>query len=325
MAVVLNFFVLVCLAVSLGLWIEILRRWRAGESCIPAEPRAPVPWGPLEIVLAVGIYFLAAQAIVARGGPQPDPPAAPAQQQPPEILAVAQDAVDDDEAPVEKPTDREEKLPPRANAAATGIEFLARQILFQLVTVLGCLAFLIVGTRADRFDLGLPLRHVGRDARLGVVAFVAAAPPTFLLQTLLVQWYPSQHPIVDTLGKNPGPALLAVATILAVIVAPWCEEFFFRVLLQGWLEGADARLRGAPPVADDPPTAPPVWPLFASSAVFAALHAGHGPDPIPLFFLALVLGYLYRQTHRLWPSFVMHACFNATSMIAFALSLGEGS
>jgi len=41
---------------------------------------------------------------------------------------------------------------------------------------------------------------------------------------------------------------------------------------------------------------PALWPILLSAGLFAALHATHGPDPIPLFLLALGLGYLYQRT-----------------------------
>jgi membrane protease YdiL (CAAX protease family) len=33
-----------------------------------------------------------------------------------------------------------------------------------------------------------------------------------------------------------------------------------------------------------------------------------------LFVLALVLGWLYQRTHRLWPSVALHTALNATSV-----------
>jgi len=48
------------------------------------------------------------------------------------------------------------------------------------------------------------------------------------------------------------------------------------------------------------------WPIFVSSLLFAGMHVGHGADPIPLFFLALALGYLYQQTHRVLPCIILH-------------------
>jgi hypothetical protein len=55
-------------------------------------------------------------------------------------------------------------------------------------------------------------------------------------------------------------------------------------------------------------------PILISSGLFAAAHAGTWPDPLPLFVLALVLGYVYRQTHRLWPSVVLHMLFNGLAL-----------
>jgi membrane protease YdiL (CAAX protease family) len=55
-------------------------------------------------------------------------------------------------------------------------------------------------------------------------------------------------------------------------------------------------------------------PILVSSLLFAVAHFGYGPEPIPLFFLAIVLGYIYQRTHRILPSIVTHATFNAFAM-----------
>jgi membrane protease YdiL (CAAX protease family) len=111
-------------------------------------------------------------------------------------------------------------------------------------------------------------------------------------------------------------------TCLVVIVAPLAEELFFRVLLQGWLEDY-----GAATIVDIEPAVPlaaPRWPIVISAALFALMHLGQGPAPAPLFVLGLAMGYLYRQTHRITPPLVLHAFFNATSMLALALDSGSG-
>lgn len=51
-----------------------------------------------------------------------------------------------------------------------------------------------------------------------------------------------------------------------------------------------------------------------SSAIFALLHWGHGPDWVPLLLLAAGMGYLYQRTHRLLPSLVVHFGLNSLSM-----------
>ncbi len=50
----------------------------------------------------------------------------------------------------------------------------------------------------------------------------------------------------------------------------------------------------------------------------------YAPDPVPLFFLALVFGLLYRRTHRIAPSLVLHMAFNATAVVLmFAGGAGQ--
>ncbi|PHS12995.1 MAG: hypothetical protein COA78_07515 [Blastopirellula sp.] len=75
--------------------------------------------------------------------------------------------------------------------------------------------------------------------------------------------------------------------------------------------------------ADPSPVLSPWWPLpiFISSALFAAMHIGHGPAPIPLFFLALVLGYLYQRTRRLTACLVVHFLVNAQAMCLLFLQI----
>ena len=70
----------------------------------------------------------------------------------------------------------------------------------------------------------------------------------------------------------------------------------------------------------------PVWPVVASSVLFALMHWSHGPDPIPLFLLALALGVIYQRTQRVLPCIVAHALLNATSlaMLYAAVHLDRG-
>ena len=62
---------------------------------------------------------------------------------------------------------------------------------------------------------------------------------------------------------------------------------------------------------------PAAWlPIAISSAIFALMHYSHGPDWIPLTFLAAGMGYLYQRTHRLLPSLIIHILINTCSMLA---------
>ncbi len=59
----------------------------------------------------------------------------------------------------------------------------------------------------------------------------------------------------------------------------------------------------------------PGWlPVVVSAILFSLAHFSNGPDWIPLFFLALGLGYLYQRTHRIQPCLVVHILVNALAV-----------
>ena len=64
-----------------------------------------------------------------------------------------------------------------------------------------------------------------------------------------------------------------------------------------------------------------VVPICISSLVFALLHVGQGAAPIPLFVLALGLGYLYQRTGQLLPCIIVHMLLNGTSMAILWLAI----
>ena len=166
--------------------------------------------------------------------------------------------------------------------------------------------------------LGWGLGELGRDAARGWIASAFIIPPVLAVQAVLTALFPSEHPLISVIKANK--ALLPVAAVLAVLIAPLAEEFFFRVVVQGWLEKIERGLRRGGPGGIGWPRG--VLPVLGSSLAFAAAHFGHGADPVPLFLLALVLGYLYRQTHRLWPSLVVHMTLNAltTALLWYLIS-----
>ncbi|MEO8497215.1 MAG: JDVT-CTERM system glutamic-type intramembrane protease, partial [Planctomycetota bacterium] len=165
----------------------------------------------------------------------------------------------------------------------------------------------------------------------------------------------SHHPLLELLKQDTTGKLFGVVTLLAVVVAPISEEYFFRVLLQGWLErlflfrithdqernrdASSDELDGScgftseqqsgfeplprPRQNLDRSFVASTGPIVISAAVFALMHWSHGPDPAALFVLALGLGYLYQRTHRWLPSVVTHACLNGTTMLLLWFGLDE--
>lgn len=55
--------------------------------------------------------------------------------------------------------------------------------------------------------------------------------------------------------------------------------------------------------------------IYATSLLFAALHAGVWPTPVPLFFLSLALGFVAYRSQSLVGPIVMHSLFNLVSLL----------
>src|SRR5690606_6634546 len=194
------------LAGSAAVWFAICVRWHNESTALPYEPRERVPWNFLGACPAI---WLALQAI---------------------LLAIFQfhDA---------------EEIDPT--------EFLWQALASAIVMaalVVAAVVFLVAMFRATSRDFGLPssFRQFLQDVRLGALGWLAAVVPAVLVQVVLQMIYhdPTQHPLVESILKDPQPAMLIAAFLAAVVVAPLLEEFVFRVLLQGWLERLEDRLIG---------------------------------------------------------------------------------
>ncbi|NBX29812.1 CPBP family intramembrane metalloprotease [bacterium] len=138
------------------------------------------------------------------------------------------------------------------------------------------------------------------DFRLAAAALGLLVAPLLGLAGLLDRLVPYRHPLVDLLAERRDPIALAVVIGSAVVAAPVAEEFFFRRVLQGWLE------RRLP---DGGWTA-----VVLSATVFALAHQGQGLAYVPLFPFGLVLGAIARQTGSIAACILVHALFNAISV-----------
>lgn len=293
-------------AAAIFAWSRVIGRLRRGEEPVSYEPRREVPWPGgatlLIVVLYLGLQGAAAGIVNALHGhaAQPLTSDAEAAADPSRLLRVLQ-----------------------AHVAAC-------------VLVLSAAAAVLKSTAPQTRpeDVGFGAARLIGDLRLGVAAFFVIVPPVILLQVLLTQLVgESRHPLVEGWKRGGGPELLLWSILGAVVAAPLIEEFLFRGILQGWFErlftpgnatSSPATQEVAPLVEPAAAVAstPPSWtPIILSSALFALAHIGNGPDPVPIFFLALGLGYLYRQTHRLWPGIVVHFLLNAFSTAVLVLGV----
>jgi membrane protease YdiL (CAAX protease family) len=188
-----------------------------------------------------------------------------------------------------------------------------------LVWIAFAIAYLTAKVGAHWNDIGIDVNKIRGDLRLAGKVFLSVLLPVYGLQLLLTQLMESEHPLAKLAKEQPTIGTLALATVSAVAVAPLCEEFLFRIVLQGWFEKWEALWRQRTETAG--PLPPGLLANLIVAAIFGLMHMGHGPDPVALFVLALFLGYSYQQTHRILVPLVVHVCFNALAVLELWVTL----
>ena len=156
-------------------------------------------------------------------------------------------------------------------------------------------------------SLGVRLGRPCSDLQLGLAGLALIVAPLLTLAALLDKVVPYHHAIVDFLTSRRDPLALSVVVVSAVVVAPIAEEFLFRRVLQGWLE---KRFNKIGSLQDGNQTA-----VVLSALAFAFAHLGQGLAWVPLIFFGLVVGYLARQTGSIVAGSILHALFNALSVL----------
>ncbi|MFO0942414.1 MAG: CPBP family intramembrane glutamic endopeptidase [Pirellulales bacterium] len=270
----------------------------------------------------------------------------------------------------------------------------------------GSLISVIAGTIwiCARYRVSLP--HVGFDKPsfrllgIGLIAGLVSLPGMYILMMIVSAISKSkyEHPLIDSAVESATLFGYLMAVFAAAIVAPIAEEFFFRVVLQGWMQSipfknifdnligrlglATSQLPNLQPVVvgtsdsalfdspgsvveanyqpgfatsnhpdtlsglqnsnssiasiyepskevvaaqmvdsniNDTAIMPPLWPCIVCGLLFGFAHFDYGMSFIPLSFLGIFLGWLYRQTHSIWPCIIVHMMLNSFSMIMLGL------
>lgn len=109
-------------------------------------------------------------------------------------------------------------------------------------------------------------------------------------------------------GSKYMPLTTYATLAAAVVIAPFCEEIFFRgFVLTGLLHDLS-----------------PIWALVISSALFAIAHADPGSF-VPLFAIGLCLGFLRLRTGSTWASISLHMLNNLLSSVLIILAMHSAS
>lgn len=154
--------------------------------------------------------------------------------------------------------------------------------------------------------LGLRKFAVWRALLWVVLLFAAVVVINVLYQDLIVNFHlPIQTNDQLILEQAKNEPLTVYATLLAsVLVAPFCEEIFFRgFVFMGLLRGMSL-----------------VWAVIFSALIFAVAHADPGSFLV-LFCIGLVLAFLRWRTRSLWPGIMLHLLNNGIGALYIVLAM----
>lgn len=163
--------------------------------------------------------------------------------------------------------------------------------------------------------LGLNPQRLGVGLLIGVIAGILIVPLVHASGWAVEQaWqaiglkHPDAHPLLRAGEELRNPWLRTLIAVSAIALAPAAEELLFRGHLQTALiytvdpSGRRKSIRWAS--------------VVITSIVFTIFHGELWMMP-PIFLLSLCLGWLYERTQNLWTAIVVHALFNAASVIYF--------
>jgi len=284
MTALFGFLVTVLCLTSMFCIVKLIGRYRTGQTLIPQLPGNPVPWDGLMVaslfclfLLCQGLCVAAAQAMFPGGDQAPQ-------------------VISNSSATTVVTVDGSE------GSDNLGYLLLANAIAMLVFT---CAAsFILRMAGASWEDLGFRDPKPREGLRLAVVTWVIIVPPLLTLAAFLDQFVePYSHPIIDFLQADISVWSISLVIGAAVVAAPIAEEFFFRRILQGWLETK---------LGD--------WAVVISGVIFGLAHFGDGLGWIPLIGFGLAAGYLARRRGTILPSIVLHALFNALSVLLLLVS-----
>jgi len=273
----------VCLT-SMFCIVKLIARYRSGEPLIRQVPGSPVPWDGI-IVASLFVLFLVCQGLCVAAAQQLFPVGDQAPQVVSNGSATTVITVDGSK-----------------DSDTLGYLLLANAIAMLVFT---CVAAFILRMRGASWrDLGFRDPKPREGLRLACVTWVIIVPPLLALAAFLDQFVePYSHPIIEFLQADKSLWAIGLVLGAAVVAAPIAEEFFFRRILQGWLEIKFGD-----------------WAVVVSAFCFGLAHLGQGLGWVPLIGFGLAAGYLARRRGTILPSIVLHALFNGLSVLLLVVS-----
>jgi membrane protease YdiL (CAAX protease family) len=149
--------------------------------------------------------------------------------------------------------------------------------------------------------LGLRLPDPGLALSAAVLAIAVILGASVVYSDILSKFHSPLKTNVDTLLAQAQyePYTVIGTLLVAVLVAPFCEEMFFRgYLFPGLARGMQLWLA-----------------VLVSSALFGLAHADLGSFVV-LFIIGIVLAVVRARTDSLWPGIAVHTLNNTIAFIS---------
>lgn len=184
-------------------WAKTLARWYQGASILPVERWKPRAWGLADVALVLSsAIFLQATMIPAWAA----------------LSGI--------------------NLHEMVKSESISLSLMAVGSLSYLVAMLMAVMWLFIRYSASAQHIGISLRGVVPHASVGLAAAAMTLPIVALISYAVSEGTKTEynHPLIEELKKEGTVTAYLLAVFCAVVVAPLVEEFFFRVMLQGWLQ-----------------------------------------------------------------------------------------
>ncbi len=106
----------------------------------------------------------------------------------------------------------------------------------QVAAIMVGTAFICLRARLSPGRFGWDLTFWRHDLLLALYSFGVIIVPVFAIQGLLAQIIDYEHPAITPFKQNKSWEFFTAATFAVVFIGPIAEEFFFRGILQAWLQ-----------------------------------------------------------------------------------------
>jgi len=182
-------------------------------------------------------------------------------------------------------------------------DLIANLLLSLFVVLLIAVVLKLRGLDIDALG-GFSKSSFKRSVSTAVVLLLAATPLIAVAEGLTQTLFggeSSKQEIVDLFNNSQSMGQRVTIIVLAVIIAPICEEFIFRFFIYGVLRRYFGVTVG----------------LFFNALLFAAAHT-HLPSAAPLFVLGACFTLAYEWSGSIIVSMAMHALFNSAQLIFLA-------